>query len=177
MEEALKTRLCIVRHGETEENISHIFQGHLPGTLTENGRSQAVTLRKTVDVSVFDAIVSSDLRRATDTVTILLDGKVPRDWVRSALFREKDWGSLTGQVVGKADFDAFPSDVETKEILYDRAGKALCFLQDKYAGKTVLVVSHGLFLQSFMARIARVPLEQVGSMRRLGNCECRWMEI
>ena len=29
--------LYLARHGQTVENLSRIFQGHLPGTLTEEG--------------------------------------------------------------------------------------------------------------------------------------------
>ena len=32
----------LARHGQTEENLSRIFQGHLPGHLTEEGKRQAV---------------------------------------------------------------------------------------------------------------------------------------
>lgn len=177
MTDGKTTRLCIVRHGETEENIAHIFQGHLPGTLTANGRRQAEALRDNIDMSVFDVIVSSDLLRVTDTVKILLNGKCTTNWVTSELFREKDWGSITGQTIDKANLKNLPDDVETREMLYDRAGKAICFLKEKYAGKTVLLVSHGLFLQSFMAKAAGMTLEQVYSMRRLNNCESEWIDI
>ncbi len=34
-------RLIITRHGETEENKNKIFQGHLPGKLTQLGIEQA----------------------------------------------------------------------------------------------------------------------------------------
>lgn len=33
--------LYLARHGQTEENIARIFQGHLPGRLTVEGISQA----------------------------------------------------------------------------------------------------------------------------------------
>ena len=81
-------RICFVRHGETKENLARILQGHLPGTLTENGTKQAVLLQKQLDMSTFDAIVSSDLKRVTDTVEILLDGGT-KIWEKSVLFREK----------------------------------------------------------------------------------------
>ena len=35
--------LYLARHGQTVENLSRIFQGHLPGTLTEEGK-QAMEL-------------------------------------------------------------------------------------------------------------------------------------
>ena len=77
-------RLCILRHGETEENIARILQGHLPGRLTAAGRQQAM-----------DA-ASSDRQRVTDTVRLLFNGTPPCPWERLETFREIDWGSMTG---------------------------------------------------------------------------------
>ena len=34
--------IYIVRHGQTEENIQRILQGHMPGTLTDKGGRAAV---------------------------------------------------------------------------------------------------------------------------------------
>lgn len=62
--------LYLVRHGQTEENIARIFQGHLPGTLTAEGIAQAKALHETLLDVPLDAIVSSDLRRCVDTARI-----------------------------------------------------------------------------------------------------------
>ena len=56
----------LARHGQTEENISRIFQGHLPGRLTEEGKRQAVELGEKLKDIELDAIVSSDLQRVAD---------------------------------------------------------------------------------------------------------------
>lgn len=32
--------IYIVRHGQTAENLQMILQGHLPGTLTDKGKSK-----------------------------------------------------------------------------------------------------------------------------------------
>ncbi len=39
--------LYLARHGQTEENMTRIFQGHMPGTLTVEGIAQAEALRDT----------------------------------------------------------------------------------------------------------------------------------
>ena len=72
-DDSLGLRLCLVRHGETEENLQRLLQGHMPGTLTANGKQQAVLLRDRLCLDNFDVILSSDLKRVTDTVRILLD--------------------------------------------------------------------------------------------------------
>ena len=60
----------LVRHGQTEENLQRIFQGHLPGVLTKEGREQAVGLRSQLADLELDAVVSSDLQRVLDTVNL-----------------------------------------------------------------------------------------------------------
>ena len=45
--------LYLARHGQTEENMTRIFQGHMPGTLTVEGIAQAEALRDTLrDISL-----------------------------------------------------------------------------------------------------------------------------
>lgn len=53
-------RLCLVRHGETEENLARLLQGHLPGTLSDNGKRQAMNLKQNLNLEDMDVIVSSD---------------------------------------------------------------------------------------------------------------------
>ena len=61
--------LYLARHGQTEENMARIFQGHMPGTLTVEGIAQAEALRDTLRDISLDAVVSSDLKRCVDTVS------------------------------------------------------------------------------------------------------------
>ena len=171
------SRLCILRHGETEENIARILQGHLPGRLTAAGRQQAMDAAKELPLADFDAVVSSDLQRVTDTVRLLFNGTPPCPWERLETFREIDWGSMTGMHIPEVNMRHLADDVETREQLYCRAGKALDYLRRHYAGQTVLVVSHGLFLRSLQAQAEGIPLCALRQMPRLGNCEHRWLEV
>lgn len=60
-------KLIITRHGETEENKSGIFQGHLPGKLSPLGIEQAKKLALRLKDENIDFIYSSDLIRSSDT--------------------------------------------------------------------------------------------------------------
>ena len=62
--------MYLVRHGQTVENLQRIFQGHLPGMLTEEGRLQAIGLGPQLEDLALDAVVSSDLQRVVDTVKL-----------------------------------------------------------------------------------------------------------
>ena len=79
--------LYLARHGQTEENIARIFQGHMPGTLTVEGIAQAEALRDTLRNISLDAVVSSDLKRCVDTARIAVEGRnLP--WEKTVLLRE-----------------------------------------------------------------------------------------
>ena len=70
--------LYLARHGQTVENLSRIFQGHLPGTLTEEGKKQAMELGESLRNIALDAVVSSDLQRVVDTVQLAVgDRQLP----------------------------------------------------------------------------------------------------
>ena len=173
----LRLRLCLVRHGETEENVARILQGHLPGTLTEKGREQAEELRGQLFLDEFDVILSSDLKRVVDTVEILLDGRTDIAWHTTEMLREIDWGSMTGMKIADVNFKQMAADVETREMLYERAGRAAKWLCENYADKKLLVVSHGLFLRSLTAQLTGVPVDKLHTIERLDNRGMRWVEV
>ena len=58
--------LYLARHGQTEQNLAHIFQGQMPGNLTALGRQQAAELGERLREIPFDSLLSSDLARAYD---------------------------------------------------------------------------------------------------------------
>ena len=96
--------IYLARHGQTEENISRIFQGHLPGHLTEEGKQQAVELGKRLRDIPLDAILSSDLQRVIDTVRLAVgDRNLP--WQTTPLLRENRLGKLdrTSARLGRPD--------------------------------------------------------------------------
>ena len=61
------TILYLVRHGETYDNVAHIMQGQRQGELTDIGISQIEELATSLSDVHFNAIASSDLKRAFDS--------------------------------------------------------------------------------------------------------------
>ena len=76
------TRLLLVRHGETVDNVNRIMQGQTPGCLTLHGIEQAEAVARQMTSTPIDAFVSSDLKRAYDTCRIIaqphFDGAEPQ---------------------------------------------------------------------------------------------------
>lgn len=168
--------LYLARHGQTVENLSRIFQGHLPGILTEEGKKQAMDLGESLRNIALDAVVSSDLQRVVDTVQLAV-GSRQLPWQQTTLLREIDWGPWTGLSVGSVDLSNPPVGVETRQMMYDRAGAFLDYLWQHYDGKRVLVVAHGQINRCLEARITGVPLEELRTVPLMKNAELHRYEL
>lgn len=172
------TKLYLVRHGQTEENVAHILQGHMPGTLTAEGRQQAAETAAALSGLRFDAMLSSDLGRCVQTSEIMLERLAQQGQQlrlqTTSLLRERDWGSVTGMEVGGGHRVKIPADAETVEALKSRARIFLDFVEKTYRGKTVLVVSHGLFLRFLQAVHWGVEIAEI---ERMTNGEFRVLEL
>ena len=164
--------LYLARHGQTEENIARIFQGHMPGTLTVEGIAQAEALRDTLRDISLDAVVSSDLKRCVDTARIAVEGRE-----KMVLLREMDGGSWTGLAIKEVDLRHVPADVETEAMLYERAGRFVDYLKERYDGKQVLAVGHGLINRAVQAHIQGVTLEHLRSVPKMNNAELRRFKL
>ena len=71
-------RLVMLRHGQTEFNAGSRMQGQLDTDLTDLGRAQAVAAAEVLAKRQPLLIVSSDLRRASDTAAALASTAVCR---------------------------------------------------------------------------------------------------
>lgn len=68
-------QVIIVRHGETDYNVQHRWQGHLDVPLNQNGKQQAEALASYFADKAIDAIFSSDLKRAYGTALAIAKPK------------------------------------------------------------------------------------------------------
>lgn len=166
------TTIYLARHGQTEENLMRIFQGHLPGTLTADGIEQARNLGKELEVIQIDCILSSDLKRVTDTVNYAIADR-HLSWEKTELLREIDWGKWTGLKIDSVNKKNPPEDAETKEMLYERGKRIVEYIKEKYSGKTVLVVAHGLINRSIQAHILGVDINELYNIPHMKNAEVR----
>ena len=63
------TELLVIRHGETDWNRQHRFQGQIDVPLNAMGQTQAQRLGQRLAAERADALVVSDLLRAQATAT------------------------------------------------------------------------------------------------------------
>ena len=167
------TTLYLVRHGETVENARQLMQGQTQGQLNDVGVSQAEQLRDRLASIPFDAVVSSDLRRAVDTAHILAEPH-GLEVETTPLLRERDWGAFTGRYIPSLKGEPWPDDVESLDALLQRGQCFLDFIRSNFKGKTVLAVGHGIVNKAVQAVHYGKQMREVERMR---NCEVRILEL
>ena len=65
------TEIILVRHGETDWNVSEVFRGRIDVELNETGLKQAELLAEYLNRGKVEAVYSSPLRRASKTAEII----------------------------------------------------------------------------------------------------------
>lgn len=156
----------LVRHGQSEHNISPVYQGK-DAPLSTAGLAQADKIAERASQLSFDALIASPLPRARQTAEAIAraTGKQP-DF--SELFVEVDKPSrIEGMPFGdeSADeawrawqrslFEGGPviEDAEDFKAQISRARQALAYLLDR-PESTLVVVTHGFFLRTMVALIS-----------------------
>ena len=91
-------RIVFCTHQTSEDNLAGLASGHCDTPLSDLGREQAAERREEMRDEHFDAAFCSDLVRATETATIVLEGRGIAAVADSRL-RELDYGELTHRPV------------------------------------------------------------------------------
>jgi probable phosphoglycerate mutase len=174
------TRVLLVRHGQSEWNAEGRWQGQANPPLTELGREQAYHAARAL--GTVDAIVTSDLERATDTAMILSGSLGVGPVILDPDLRERDageWSGLTRREIeagwpGYLDDDGperrRPEGWEPDEDLLARASAALVRIHDLIGDGEAIAVTHGGLIY--------VLEESFGEpFARLSNVGGRWLEV
>jgi len=163
--EQVEKIVYFVRHGQSEANISPVFQS-ADSPLTEAGKQQANSIAKRIAKISFETLISSPFPRAKETAEIIakvinkepeysslfiervkpsgIGGKSYEDVEADKLWREWEKSLYTSGIKIK--------DGENFDDLIERADKALNFLENR-SEKHLVVVTHGFFLRTIIARV------------------------
>lgn len=146
------TSITFVRHGITDHNIENRAQGHTPNPLNETGREQAALVAKRLAMENWDVFICSDLRRARETAEIIA-AEIGRqvDFLDERL-REMDRGRIADTTEEEriqrwgAQWHELDMEQETDEMMRARGRIFVEEIAARFAGKKILVVTHGYFL-------------------------------
>lgn len=167
----MKTRIVVIRHGETEWNNGGIVQGQLDSPLTALGRMQAQAVARRLKNERLDLLYSSDLGRAMETAQPIADATGHTIHLEPRI-REKHFGVLQGlsrEQFAAKDAEAsaaflrndpdyvLPGGESTRGFLH-RVTSAYHDLAAKHRGQTIVTVSHGGVVAMLFRAACGVPL-------------------
>jgi probable phosphoglycerate mutase len=180
-------KIYLARHGQNEDNVEGILNGHRDRPLTELGRFQAREAGHNVlDHHLhFDMVLTSPLIRASETAEIIAEVAGLSKPVVHPLLIERDFGMMTGKLASEIKALCSPDILETDTITYflspvgaetfpeliERANRLLEELRDAYSDKTLLLVTHGDMGKMIYAVYYKLPWEQVLTQFHFGNSE------
>jgi broad specificity phosphatase PhoE len=154
------TTILLVRHGETDWNAESRWQGQVDTPLNVRGRQQARRLARRLAAVAFEAVYSSDLRRARETAEIVAFSRGMPVYTEPGL-REIDvgsWAGLTAAQVAERFPDGEQPGAETLAAFRARVLDALTAIARRHDGATVLVVAHGGCVRTLQRHLLGEPL-------------------
>lgn len=132
-------------HGTTFDDEEDRATGWLPGELSPTGRKQANDLGKQVKHIKFDAIFSSDLKRAVESAEIGFGYQY--HIIQDKRLRECNYGDFNGQPdtfkANLADYftTPFPGGESYQDVEH-RIHSFVEFLQKNYDGQHIAIMGH-----------------------------------
>lgn len=183
------TRICFVRHGETDWNVEKRIQGYTDIQLNEKGRGQALAMAFNAAHVSFKTIYSSDLVRAVDTAKAL----AAREDLEVKLLpqlRERNYGIFQGITAAEGE-QRFPEayrlytardphyNFETGESMLDfiaRINEAVDWMVRHHAGQTIAAVTHGGVLDILFRKSTGRPLHTPRDFK-IPNCGLNWFHF
>lgn len=142
--------LIVVRHGRTSWNDEGKIQGKTDIPLNHDGVYQANLIKEKLENEDIDLIISSPLKRARHTASIInKDRQI--DIIYNDLLSERNFGEFEGKnkndfdFVGTWDFNAnkFYEKAENIVDFFDRVNNFLDYISNEYNDKNILLVTHG----------------------------------
>lgn len=171
--------LVFVRHGQSEWNLENKFTGSVDVDLTTKGKEEAALAGEKLKKYAFDIAFTSSLRRAQETLSIILDElkETTIPIVKNKALDERNYGDLQG--LNKADtaakfgaeqvqiwrrsYDIAPPGGESLKDTYNRV---IPYYQKEIAphlvnGENVLISAHGNSLRALMMYLENITSESI----------------
>lgn len=168
------TYLYITRHGETIWNVQGRFQGRENSELTERGIRQAESLARVLDEEGIELIITSPLKRASETARIAR-GSRPIPVVELDSLLELSLGRWEGAYLRELEakdpdnYDRYWNDPfnftseggESFPELIARLAEALKEISQLARGRKALVVTHGMSLMALLHLVTGTDFHEV----------------
>lgn len=171
------TEIFLVRHTQAEGNVYRMMQGYWDGGVTEAGILQQRALRERFLSVPVDKVYSSDLRRAVFTAEAISEPK-GLEIIRDKRLREINVGPWERAYFGNlfhdepekaAEFIFEPETwhidgAETYKQVGERVYAAIEDIAGQNDGRRVAIVSHGVSIRTFTAKVTGISLNDVKAL-------------
>ena len=173
------TRLVLLRHGESQWNLENRFTGWVDVPLSPKGEEEARLAGEKLKSIRFDRAFASVLKRAIDTLTIVL-GVIGQRGIpieKDQALNERMYGELQGlnktetaQKFGEQQVKLWRRSYDIRppggESLKDTADRVLPYYSSRIEpcltkGESVLIAAHGNSLRALVMHLDRLTREQV----------------
>lgn len=166
-------QVIIVRHGETDYNAQHRWQGQLDVPLNKNGKAQAEALAKHLANEALDGVFSSDLKRCYDTARPIAKSK-NLTVIPDKRLREVHLGLFQGLTRTQIQ-EVYPHKMmrwdnddsyvithgESRSQVQNRTFEAWQEIIKRDDMKTVMIVSHGGAIRMMLTKVLPQTTERL----------------
>ena len=177
----MKSKLVLVRHGQSEWNAKNLFTGWKDPKLTDLGIQEAIKAGELLDTRnlKFDLMFTSDLIRAQETGRLILKQINQKDIeiIQDQSLNERNYGDLAGlnkdearekwgeeQVhIWRRSFDVPPPGGESLKNTAERVLPYFeCEIMPKIKkGLNILVAAHGNSLRALVMHLENISSEEI----------------
>ena len=177
----MKSKLVLVRHGQSEWNAKNLFTGWKDPKLTDLGIQEAIKAGDLLETRnlKFDLMFTSDLFRAQETGRLILEQMNQTDIqvIEDQSLNERNYGDLAGlnkdearekwgeeQVhIWRRSFDVPPPGGES---LKNTAERVLPYFEHEIMpkvkeGLNILVAAHGNSLRALVMELEKMSSEEI----------------
>ena len=166
--------LLIIRHGQSASNAQATLTGQHDYPLTDMGERQGELVSKYIYENYnVDAIYSSDLSRAANTVKVL-SSLTGIETIKRENLREMHCGKWQGEKISdikkqygeyyerwvNQDLTACPPDGEGWQAVQARAVSAIMEIVKENQSKTVVVSTHGGVIKCLQGAFLNIPFSE-----------------
>lgn len=183
--------VVLLRHGQTDHNVTGRMQGHLDSVLTDDGHGQAAAVAPRIAALAPDRVISSDLRRAVDTADVVA-AACARPVKFDPRLRETHLGEWQGLTVAeveatwpgaiaewRSDPAWAPPGGESRLEVVRRSRPVIEELDEELAdfaeATTVVLVAHGGLIAGLVCGLLALPTTAWPAIGGVGNC--RWATL
>lgn len=186
----MKTKVIMVRHGETEWNVLCKFLGSVDLPLNEKGRRQAGYAQDVLKDERIDVIYSSPMKRAYETAEIIRGDRTLKIHTDDGL-REIGCGKWEG-LDGKEVEEQYPGQIalwgSRPEELRIEGGDTFLEVSERIVdtffriveanrGKTILITSHMICLTLLLIYFEGKRINEMWNVKPIGNAALNIVEV